>query len=357
MAIYQRGQTWYIDYYFQGKRIREAVGKSEWRAKKALGSRTTDIERGEFRLQNLKRCSFSELADEYMSKHGETKRSAQRDRQTLEKHLKPCYGREPVSGITAKMIASYKAQRVRNVKPSTVNRELSLLKTIFNLGIKWGYAAANPVREVKLFREESIKERILGRDEEARLLAASSGRRAHLKPILLLLLNTGARLSEILRLEWRSVNLPFGQIVIDATNSKSKRRRQIPLNSTARQVLAELKAASQSEYVFPGIMSQKSLSSIHTAFWNACREAGIQGLRIHDLRHTFASRLSSMGFDLVTIKDLLGHASIVTTLRYAHSSAHRAAVEALCEPLPHEGSHKSVTSQISEISAAAGSSR
>jgi integrase len=309
----------------------------------------TDIERGEFRLKSKKRCVFSELAEEYMAKHGNLKRSAQRDRQTLNRHLIPHFGKHILSGITPKMVTAYNAERAQVVKPATVNRELTLLKTMFNLGIRWGYADANPVREVKLFREESIKQRVLMPEEEERLLSACTGKRVHLKPVLLLLLNTGARLREILSLRWESLNLTFGQIVITATNSKAKRQRFIPLNAVARQVLTELRATVQSEYVFPSISAWKSLKWIHTAFWNACREAGIRGLRLHDLRHTFASRLAAMGIDLVTIKDLLGHASIVTTLRYAHSASHRAAVEMLCDGLAKKDSHKSVTSDGSAV--------
>lgn len=230
-------------------------------------------------------------------------------------------------------VAPLDIERFKSVKldegltKTTVNHYLKILKRLFNIAIEWGYARENPVRRIKLYSEKDTqKERILGEEEEVRLLEAASG---HLRPILVVALNTGMRRGEILNLRWEQVDLE--QRIIQVINTKSGRNRVIPVNDALFDVLKGLKR--NSEYVFPNPETGGPYRTVRRSFENACQRAKIKGLRFHDLRHTFASRLVERGVDIVRVKELLGHSSVKITERYTHSNQEekKRAVELLCK--------------------------
>jgi integrase len=232
-----------------------------------------------------------------------------------------------LTDLSPLLIEKYRAERLKSgVQKSTTNRELALLKKIFNLAIDWGFAAANPVLKVRFFSEkDNQKERVLSEEEEIRLLAHCS---QNFKPIVITALNTGMRRNEILSLKWCEVDLKQRQILV--TRTKAGRNRLIPMNDTLFEVLRSLKPVSKSEYVFTSSRG-KHFSTIRRAFTSACLRAGIKGLRFHDLRHTFGTRLIRSGVDIVTVQHLLGHYSVTVTQRYTHTDAgqKRAAVNRL----------------------------
>ena len=212
------------------------------------------------------------------------------------------------------------------MRNSTINRELALLKCIFSKAVDWGFAEENPVRKVKLFSEkDNTKERVLTEEEEERLLGESPAR---LSSVLIFALNTGARRGEILKLRWDQVNL--SKRFIRFENTKNGRQRFVPINARLYEELSKLKGLNRhGDAVFP-------FKSVRTAFENACQRAKIKGLRFHDLRHTFASRLVDSGVDLITVKELLGHHSVRMTERYVHRNEKqkRQAVELLDDGCP-----------------------
>lgn len=235
--------------------------------------------------------------------------------------------------IDLRQITPLQCERLRKARlekgnsKSTTNRYLALLKRLFTITIQEGYAEENPVKKIKLFSEKDIlKERILTSKEEERLLAATSG---YLKPILITALNTGARVGEILSLTWDRIDLEQREIRFEGC--KSGRLRHVPMNQTLFDTLTAWKSRNgQSLLVFPS-KTGKPFTLIRTGFLAACRRANIQGLRVHDCRHTFASRLVQRGCDIVTLQGLLGHRDLTTTQRYLHSSdeQRRRAVELL----------------------------
>ncbi|MBI1747178.1 MAG: site-specific integrase [Acidobacteria bacterium] len=277
----------------------------------------------------------------FLEKHATLKRSGWRDELTIRKHLLPRFKNYYLSAIDQKKIVDYKAVRAGQVKKATVNRELALLKTLYNKAIAWGMADKNPVKGVEFFKEDNQIAHVLTEPEETRLLEACMGSLAYLRPLIILALNTGLRRGELLSLKWSNVSLSFRQLVVEATNCKSKKRLLIPINARAYAVLVELKAQATSDYVFRKTNGQPyNRETLRDHFEKLYKQVGIEDLRLHDLRHSFATRLSAKGVDIVTIKDLLGHSTITMTMRYAHSSSQRQAVDLLCDAAETE---KSVT--------------
>jgi integrase len=202
---------------------------------------------------------------------------------------------------------------------------------MFNLGIDWGYLAVNPANKVKLFSEkDNLKERVLTEGEELRLLDASP---AHMRPIILCGLHTGMRRGEILDLHWDHVDFDRREIRVDRT--KSGKTRFININGTLLSLLRRQRMEDpKSELVFPSFRTGQPFVEVGKAFRRACKTASITGLRFHDLRHTFASRLVARGVDIITVKELLGHSSVRITERYTHSQneQRRQAVRKLDDP-------------------------
>jgi len=186
---------------------------------------------------------------------------------------------------------------------------LGTLRNMLNKAVDWGMVESSPFKGVKLFKVSNINLRIIN-NEEFNLLYESSS--LDLKPILLCAISTSMRLGELLNLKWNDINLNSGYIKV--RDSKNYEGRTIPINTTLLKALSDLKKHSESEYEYVF----KYRKSIMRTWTNALKTSGIAHCRFHDLRHTFASRLVMAGVDLVTIKELLGHKRIETTMRYSH---------------------------------------
>jgi len=262
--------------------------------------------------------TFAEFAQKYLEYARRNKRSWQRDEQLIA-NLSRVFGSKRLAEIRSLDVEQYKLMRCETAQPATVNREVALLKHMFNLGIQWEYTLDNPTRGVKLLREDNIVERILSPEEEERLLAEAH---ADLKPVLTTAVNTGMRLGELLALTWAEVDLT--QRLITVRHTKNGRLRRLPINDGLLEALKALHGkSSKAEYVFRSPRNGNRRKSVRTAFEAATRRAGFSKLRFHDLRHTFATRLVAAGVDIVTVKELMGHRDISMTMRYAHSAPER----------------------------------
>jgi len=319
MRIYQRTGVWYIDYSFNGRRVRKRVGTSKKMAELALKNIEVKIAKKEFLgIRESQKVRFEKLCEEYLeySKSNKTERSYLRD-QTNVKSLLNNFSGKLVSEITAHDLEIYKNQRREKVKPASVNRELSCIKHMFTKAIEWGYTAANPLRAVMKFKEPPGRDRYLAEDEEERLMNCCS---EHTKQIVVMALNTGMRRGEMLNLKWSDINLKTRMIII--RKSKNNEMRMIPINNTLYSTLIEIGPQLDNDYVFADD-SGKPFVTIKTGFKAALRRAGIKDFRFHDLRHTFASRLVMSGVDIRTVQQLMGHKDIRMTMRYSHlSNAH-----------------------------------
>lgn len=238
------------------------------------------------------------------------------------------WGGRLLDDITPAELERYKVERLESVKPATVNRELAFLKHVYNVAIRDGKTERNPVAKIKLAPEPSGRVRYLSDEEEARLIEALPGESDRQR--LAVLLDTGLRKSELLGLRWRDVDLRANVLTIP--RSKNGSTRHVPLNGRVRGVLAHLpRPLDSSALVFPNGAGGRDLRWAEKTFPEAVRAARIDDFRLHDTRHTFASRLAMEAVDLLTIKELGGWRSLNMVARYAHLSPghQRAAVERL----------------------------
>ena len=315
---------YYIDYRGRdGSRKREVVKNAQSRAEAVLGlqKKISEIFDTQHTPQRTKNVNFEEFSRLYLENYAKlNKKSWKCDAYALGAHLVPYFGKFKLSEITPLLIERYRGERLRaGVRKSSTNRELALLKKMFNLAIDWEYARENPVRKVRLFSEkDNLKQRVISEEEERRLLEESTD---HLRPIIITALNTGMRKNEILSLSWKQVDLKLR--LIHVLKTKSGKNRIVPINDVLLDVLRELKIRSKSDYVFANPQTGRPFKSVRHSFENACRRAGIRDLRFHDLRHTFSCRMIQRGCDIETLRDLLGHHSITVTQRYIHTNLGR----------------------------------
>jgi integrase len=174
-------------------------------------------------------------------------------------------------------------------QPATVNRESTLLSSLFTLAVKYDKAESNPCDKVDLFTLDNLRYRYLLPEEEPRLIAELTGPRAHLQPIVIVALGTGMRLNEQLGLQRRQVD--FLRNIVTARKTKNGKPRDIPMNGEVRDALIELcRDKNPDDYVFISPKTGTCLTEVKKGFHTACRLAGIEGLIWKDLRATFGTR-------------------------------------------------------------------
>jgi integrase len=334
MAVYRRGRIWYADFYNGKARMQVSTGTANRReAEKFLALRISEVERGEF--VRPAKITLAELGQQYMDYVRANKRSWLRDQQILA-HLNCAFGNMLLPDITVLPIERYKLARLQAVSPATVNRELAGLKRLFNLAEQWGlYRGRNPVKGVRFLDENNLKFRTLSEIEEAALLSCCS---PYLHDLVTFAINTGLRLGDILNLKWEEVDLEKG--IINTVVRKRRRMLEMPLNEKALSIAKGWHGIRKGDHVFYNPETGTQWKDLWLGLKKACRKAGLPAVTWHTFRHTFASRLNGNGADLVTVKELLGHADIKTTIRYAHTNreAKAKAVERL-----GGGSDKTVT--------------
>lgn len=217
----------------------------------------------------------------------------------------------------------------------TCDNDLARLRRLFNLAIGWKLTRENPAKAVKFFRPDNRRDRFLSAEEEARIIAACP---PDVRPAVLFAVNTGIRQGELLSLTWGQVDLGRKVITLTAEKTKGKKTRRVPLNAAAVAALKGLpRGISPATPVFP-VMAGRDQRDLVRRFKRAVEETKInegveprQRVTWHTLRHTFASRLVQRGVNLLTVKELLGHSTLVMVMRYAHLADDnlRSAVEGL----------------------------
>ena len=319
-GLFKKNNNWFMDFWYRGKRYRRKISPDKRQAELALKKVKVSIAENKFfDVKKQQRILFKEMTKEYIERYSRlNKRSTGRDDTSL-KHLIPYFKNKYIFEVSPQSIEDYKAKRLNDgMAKSTVNRELALLKHIYTKAIEWGKITENPVKKVKLFKEDNQRVRYLEKGEITMLLNTCKG---YLQPIVITALYTGMRLSELLNLIWDDIDFNRGIITVKIT--KNNEKRYLPMNTELRNVLEYLKKNCNldSPYVFCNNKGDRFAKfTISHRFNKVIKELGIKNFRFHDLRHTFASHLIMSGADIVTIQRLLGHKTLAMTLRYSHLS-------------------------------------
>lgn len=259
------------------------------------------------------------VSDVYLPYMRLRKRSWRVDERIARQYLSAAFGDRQLTGIARREVEDcLQALSARGLAPATCNRILAVFKTICSLAEMRGVLPAghSPCMGVSPFKIHTQRERYLTRDEAQRLMRElKKSDRPEAIAIRLLLL-TGARKSEILKARWEHVNIE--QRLLTVPLSKSGKPRHILLSDAALDVICAIPRTSGNPWLFPGHAPGKPLSDLYL-FWNKVRrDLGLADVRIHDLRHTFASFLVNAGHSLYEAQKILGHGDPRTTMKYAH---------------------------------------
>jgi integrase len=262
------------------------------------------------------------IADQYMPYVKSYKRSWDTDVSLLKNHLLPRFGKRYMDEITRQDIVKMHADRkASGAAAGSANRLLIIMRYIFNLALKWEVPGikANPCKGVPLMEENNKMERYLSVEEAQRLYeAVCKSENTMLKFIVPMLILTGARKREVLDARWEDFDL--GRKAWRIPISKSGKARHVPLSDGALALLATMPRTMDCKWAFANPKTRKPYVSIFAAWNTARKNAGLADVRLHDLRHSFASLLINSGRTLYEVQHILGHTQVKTTQRYAHLS-------------------------------------
>ncbi len=275
-------------------------------------------------------ATVDEFARErYLPHVQERQRSAHNVEAYLRLRILPAIGKKALDEVTPQDVAALRRKMVaEGLANGTVNRHLATLRAMFNQALKWGlYEGKNPGSSPGMLREQHRDKYLSPSETRALFRALAADRDETAASVLMLLAVTGARRGEALKAKWENVDLE--RCILTVPRSKSGRTRHIPLSALAvailQRQLAKRAIHPGNPCVFPSARrTGQPVEGVRGAWRRARAAAGLpDDLRIHDLRHSFASALANAGTPLNEIGTVLGHSQLSTTTRYAHHSPQR----------------------------------
>lgn len=352
-------KVWYLHYRIDGKRNKYRIGRNltvaQARdiAKEISGEVAKGIDINNQR-KLLRNQANSHTLKSFIEKPYSEWRYANRKRvkdtiDRLKKHFYPLFKNTKLKDISAWNVEKWKTARLKSgIKPTTVNRDIAELKSVLSKAVEWGEIEEHPLKRVKPAKiDHNPNVRYLSKEEEKRLRKSLSNRDKRIKikrasgnqwrkdrgympypdlftqtyadyltPMVILSINTGLRRGEVFHLQWEDIDPSKNTLTVSGSKTKSGHTRHIPLNNEALTVLKNW-GKHHNGLIFPNKHGEP-LDNIKRAWGTLLKEANIDKFRWHDLRHHFASSLVMVGVDLNTVRELLGHSDIKTTLRYAH---------------------------------------
>ena len=332
-GLTKKGRSYYALFKNNGKTKWIKIGSIPYRnALQVLRKLEIEYYNNKFNIKNIKTISFKDFTKPYLdySKSNKSKNSYLRDITSIKSLIK-FFSSSDLNAIDTKDLDNYKSKRVvEGVKNRTINIELYCLSNMLRKAVEWNYLSTKP--KIKFLKEESKPPKYLTEHEIKTLIESST---QWLKPMLTVFLNTGIRRHELFNLKFKYIN--YARKTLTVRSDKTNDYRLIPMSNELYKTILYLKdnyihphtnqsikrSLNQMEYIFCNLDGSK-LQGIRTSFGKACKKAGVSASP-HTLRHTFASHLVMNGVDLVTVKELLGHSSISTTMIYSHlSEEHKA---------------------------------
>jgi integrase len=337
----QDARAFALNYTLSGRERRLTIGAyPAWTvaaAREEAKRLKRDIDRGcdplSERIAAREAPTMDELCDRFLDEHAAQKRppSEAEYRRIVNRLVRPELGARKVAEITyadidrlhRKLTTTSRRNKKTGGAPYAANRLVAMLSKMFSLAVRWGMRANNPAKGVERTPEQP-RRRYLSGDELRRLtaaLAAHPSRQA--ADAIRLLLLTGARSAEVLNAPWEQFDRELRTWSKPGAHTKQKRPHPVPLSAPARRLLVEMrtrqeKSGMPSPWLFPGRTGEGPMVDLKTSWRSICRAGDLRGLRLHDLRHSFASILASAGLSLPVIGALLGHSNPTTTARYVH---------------------------------------
>lgn len=296
-------------------------------------------------LKNTNSLKSGLTVNEYVDKYIEDKVSDYRDKSNrTEKKIKKfewrqrhylshfvkMYKNKRLDDITVEDIKTfYRIRRastrklkngVKNLEKDTIVLELVFVRVMYNHAIRFGvFRGVNPVNQAGITKENKRRSRVLTPEEQERLLKVCN---RDLRHLIILLLNTGCRIGEILCTQWSWIDFDKRILHLPEYATKTEQERDVRLNQVSVAILRERKLLTRgSEYIFPATSKLAGVGHrtwIYTGWYNALKRAGITDLNPHDLRHTFATRLKALRTDGAVVQEALGHTDYKTTQHYVH---------------------------------------
>lgn len=323
--------TWYLRFKRNGKTAYDRLGsikeltltQARKQATQKKGEHAVEAKQAPEQKPAIGEMTLDTFMTDHYFPHARIhKRSWRRDDQLYRIRIAPKFGHLSLNGITRHDVQKFHADLSNEgLSPASADHHVKLMRRILNVAIQWDLLDKNVLKHIPLLMVDNQVENYLKEDQLVRLVEVlRTDANRPVCHILMFLLSTGARLNEAIQAKWSQVDAENGVWRIPATNSKSKRTRSVPLNDSALWVLAQAEQMGQFDSIFANPVTGKPFVTITRVWYRLRKQLGITNLRIHDLRHSFASLLVSGGRSLYEVQQILGHSDPKVTMRYAHLS-------------------------------------
>jgi len=327
--IRKRGRKWYVDFMYQGVRVREAVGKDKKLALKVANKRLNQLIEGKFfdNLNKQVKTTLKEYSQIYLNEYSKLRNRQSTHKRNIAsvKALNKRLGNYQLIQIDLNKVEWYAQQRIKDesstrpgkkVTGTCANREVYCLSKIYKQAIKQKLVYKNPVKGYEPFRENKRNE-YLSIEEVHKFIETA---RDYIKRFVIIAVTTGLRTSNILNLRWEQINLNTNTISISGSEIKNGEDLTLPIMPLLLNELQKIPKEKQKGYVICRENGQP-YKDIRGSFKADLLKAGItRNIRKHDLRHTFGSQSAMAGINAFTLKELMGHKTLETTQRYTHLS-------------------------------------
>ncbi|MBI3484698.1 MAG: site-specific integrase [Acidobacteria bacterium] len=332
MTILRHGNSWWYKFEVRGILYRERTGaNTKEEASQIEAARRAEVKdlrvanEGEQPSPRFREFAYGEFQQWLAVEHRDRPSTFARYMRSI-KVLSAFFGERTLQVLDAGVVEQFKIQRSqqtrknfkdgRLVTPAAVNRDLAVLRILFNFALRLRKVRENPVAQVHLFRERQNHVRVLSLAEEKTYLASAS---PLLCDVATLMLETGMRPGEIYRLQATDLDVELRSVFVRSGKTDNA-TRYIPLTERGFAVLASRANSAKDKWLFPSRFSaMRPVLDVKKAHKAALARCGIKPpFRLYDLRHTALTRLAMAGVDLPTLKELAGHSQIQMTMRYVH---------------------------------------
>ncbi|MBF0327299.1 MAG: tyrosine-type recombinase/integrase [Alphaproteobacteria bacterium] len=277
------------------------------------------------RQESRRADTMADLFKTYLAEHAANHNRPSTIREyarLIEKALVPRLGHLKVAAVTARDV--HDLHRAMRKTPTSANRAIALLRKVLNLAVKWGHRQDNPAVGFERYHEEARTVTLTEGESQSLLAALNEWREQHTDTrsvdAIEILMQTGARRGEVLSMRWDQIDWENGVWIKPSAHTKQKKEHRVPLIEPTLAILRRIyeNGGALSEWVFPGDVDGQHIKEIKRVWAAVLKRAGLPGVHLHDLRHSYATALVESGVSLELVGRLLGHTQVATTRRYAH---------------------------------------